>query len=173
MGVYSVLLPDSKILRRVAGFKSVAILGCPVCANSSIAYDKDIPLSRVLLNKNTGETVRAPVAIMEEANRLKTLLESKGTNVRVEVPFMPCVVSVEREQADRELAERCSQVEAVVTLCCAGGTLGIKRRLGKTVKVIPGMRTAGLSLIYAVFDEATGFIYMDKNRSKMIRMFKE
>lgn len=173
MGVYSVLLPDSKILRRVAGFKSVVIAGCVFCANSSIAYDKGIPFSRVLVDENTGRTVQVPVAVMEESKRLKALLESNDIDVRGEVLLVPCVVPPQMQPADLELAEHCTNADAVVTLCCSGGTLGIKTRLGKTVKIIPGMRSVGISLSYTVFDETKEFIYVDKSRSKIIRMLKE
>ena len=93
MGVYSVLLPDSKILGRVAGFKSVVILGCTACANSSIAFDRDVPLARLVVDETTGQTTREPVAVMEEAKRLKALLEKKGINTRVEMLPGPCVLS--------------------------------------------------------------------------------
>jgi len=173
MSVYSVVLSDSKILDRVTGIESVVVVGCAFCANFSIAYDKGIPLSRVLVDENTGRTVRAPVAIMEESNRLKALFESNGINVRGEVLLVPCIVPPEMQPADLELAEHCTDADAVVTLCCSGGTLGIKTRLGKTVKIIPGMRTVGVSLSYTVFDEAKEYVYMDKSRSKIIRMSKE
>lgn len=55
MGAYVVIFSDSKIFKRVAGFKSVVVLGCPGCANISTAYNKDIPLARVLVDKNTGK----------------------------------------------------------------------------------------------------------------------
>lgn len=111
---------------------------------------------------------------MEEANRLKALLESKGINVRVEMwpGDAPCFLSNEREQDYLELADRCADAEAVITLCCVGGTLGVKRYLGKTAKIISGMRTLGLFQVCIILDEAKGFVYVDKNKSKMFRMFK-
>jgi len=47
------------------------------------------------------------------------------------------------------------------------------RRLGKTARIIPGMKTVGSSLSYTVVDEARGLVYMDRERSKMIPMLKE
>ncbi len=173
MGAYVVIFSDSKIFKRVAGFKSVVVLGCPGCANASIAYDKGIPLSRILVDKNTGETVEEPVAVMEEANRLKALLESKGINARVEMwPDGPCALSADSDPAYLELADRCTDAEGVVTLCCVGGTLGVKRYLGKTAKIISGMRTVGVFQLYTILDEAKEFVCIDKDKSRMIRMFK-
>ena len=173
MGAYVVVLSDSKIIDRLAGFKSVVVFGCPGCANFSIAYDNGIPLARIMVDKNTGETVREPVAIMEEANRLKTLLESKGTNVRAEIwPGGPCFQRAEKEPAYLELADPCTDAEAVITLCCVRGTLGIKGRLGKTAKIISGMRTVGVFQACTTIDEEKGFVCIDKSKSKMIHIFK-
>ena len=173
MGVYSVLLPDAKIIGRVADFKSVVIVGCTVCANSSIAFDKDVPLAKLVVDEATGETTREAVAVREEAERLKHVLEENGTNAEVELMPGPCVLSAEREIADAELVGRYADVEAVITLSCAGGTLGVERRFGKTVKTIPGMKTVGSSLSYTVVDGATGLVYMDKSKSRMIRVLRE
>ena len=172
MGVYSVLLPDSKILARVADFRSVVILGCTVCANSSIAFDRDVPLARLVDDEGTGQVIREPVAVVEEAGRLQALLGEKGISTRVEMLPGPCVLSADREVADSELVDRCADVEAVVTLCCAGGALGVERRLGKTARIIPGMKTVGSTLSYTVVDGATGLVYMDRERSKMVRVLR-
>lgn len=176
-----VLVPDSKILEQVAGFKSVVILGCTYCANASIAYEKNVPMSMALVDKNTGRTTWLPIALMGEANRLKNLLESKGINVKVEMWPPLCALTHDRELpsamggrrwADPELADRCAHAEAVVALCCAGGALGVKKRVGKAIKVIPGMRTIGLSQFYFTLDEAKEFVHVDKNKSTIIRTFK-
>jgi len=82
MVVHVVLVPDSKILQEVAGFKSVVILGCTYCANSSIAYEKNVPAYTMSVDKTTGRTTLLPIAMMEETNRLKNLLESKGITVQ-------------------------------------------------------------------------------------------
>ena len=173
MGVYSVLLSDSKILGRVGDSRPVVILGCTVCANSSIAFDRDVPLAKLVVDESTEQAIREPVAVVEEAERLKALLEENGTDARVEMLPGPCVLSAERELADSELVDRCADAEAVVTLCCSGGALGVERRFGKTTRIIPGMKTVGSSLSYTVVDEATGLVYMDQEKSKMIRVLKE
>ena len=110
---------------------------------------------------------------MEEAKRLKALLERKGIDTTVEVLPGPCVLSADRESADSELVDRCADAEAVVTLCCTGGALGMDKRLAKRARTIPGMKTVGSSLSYTVVDEAKGLVYMDRERSKMIRGLKE
>jgi len=174
MVVYSVQLPDSKILSRVAGLKSVVILGCSACANMNIAHDKNLPVSRVVVDKDTEDTLLLPVAIMEEANRLKDLLESNGVLVRIEMWGALCVLPTDNiQQAELDLISRCAEAEAVIVLACPVGAIGVKRRLGRGVKVISSMKTVGLSLDYTVFDETREFIYIDKKKSRIIPMLKE
>lgn len=181
MVVHVVLVPDSKILEEVAGFKSVVILGCAYCASASIAYEKNVPAYMMSVDKSTGRTTLLPIAMMEEANRLKNLLESKGINVKVEVWPPLCALTHDKELptamggrqwADPELANRCADAEAVIALCCVGGMLGVKKRLGKAAKIIRGMKTVGLSQFYFTPDEAKEFVYVDKSKSTIIRTFK-
>lgn len=182
MVVHSVLVPDSKILEEVAGFKSVAIVGCTACANNSIAYEKNLPAYMMSVDKTTGRTTLLPTAMMEETNRLKNFLESKGITVRVEIWPPLCSVTHEegvptsfggRRWADPELANRCADAEAVIALCCVGGMLGVKKRLGKAVKIIRGMKTVGLSQFYFTLDEAKESIHVDKDRSTIILTIKQ
>lgn len=182
MVVHVVLVPDSKILEEVVGFKSVAIVGCTACANSSIAYEKNLPVYMMSVDETTGRTTLLPMAMMEETNRIKNLLESKGITVRVEIWPPLCSQAHDKELptamggrqwADPELANRCADAEAVIALCCDGGMLGIKKRLGKAAKIILGMKTIGLSQFYFTLDEAKQFVHVDKDRSTVIRVFKQ
>jgi hypothetical protein len=171
MSVYSVMLSDEKILRALTSFKSIAILGCTACANASIAYDKDLPVGKLLTDKETGRTRQIPVAIAEEANRLKAILENKGIDVKLELRPILCTLSDATEPDDISLINRCGNAEAVVALCCAGGALGIKKRFGNTVKIIPAMKTVGVYQSYTVRDSAKGLVYIDKKKSTVIRLF--
>lgn len=182
MVVHAVLVSDSKIIEEVAGFKSVAIVGCTACANMSIAYEKNMPAYMMSVDKTTGRTTLLPTAMMEETNRLKNLLESKGINVRVEIWSPLCTLTHDNELptsiggsqwADPELANRCADADAVIALCCVVGMLGMKRRLGKAAKIVRGMKTVGLSQFYFTLDEAKEFVHVDKDRSTVIRRFKE
>jgi hypothetical protein len=183
MVVYAVLVPDSKIIEEVAGFKSVAIVGCTYCANMSIAYEKNIPAYMMSVDKTTGGTTLLPTAMMEETNRLKNLLEGKEINVKVEIWGTPlCTLTHDKELptgigggewADPELANRCADADAVIALCCVAGMLGMKKRLGKAAKIVRGMKTVGFSEFYFTLDEVKKFIHADKHRSTVIRTFEE
>jgi len=168
MGVYSVVLADSEIRDSISGCKSVAILGCPACANSSIAFDRERPVSKRTVDEATGKTINEPIAIKEECQRLQAMLEEEGIAATIELLPGPCVLSDERQLADSELIDRCSKADAVLALCCAGGVAGMHKRLGKKAKTIAGMETMGSSLSYTVVDKDTGLVYMDRKRSKMI-----
>ena len=169
MAVYSIIVPDSKILKGVSGLKSVVIVGCSTCGSDSIAYDKDYPLGRIVVNKDSGKTIYSPIPIVEEANRIKNLIETKEISVRVEMWPALCNLSYEKEKELSEFFNRCNKAEGVITLCCAGGALVLKRSLLKTIKIVPAMKTVGIFQIYKVLDEKTGFVYMDKQRSTTIR----
>ena len=171
MGVYSVILPDEKLLQAVAGFKRIVILGCTICANNSLAYDRDTPLNKILVDKETGRTRLSPVAIVEEADRLKAVLESQVKDISVQVGLGLCNISSDSKPDEPEWVEHCRDAEAVVALCCAGGIGGVKMRLGKTVKIIPGMKTVGVNFTYTVQDRAKGLIYIDKSKSEVMRIF--
>ena len=93
MGITSVMLPDETILNRIDGMKSVAVIGCKGCANSSIAYTRKLPIYRIEVDADTEEITRFPAALPAELDRLKDLIESKGTSVKTEMLLSPCVIA--------------------------------------------------------------------------------
>jgi hypothetical protein len=173
MAVYSVILPDSKILKRVAGLKSIVIVGCKLCANDSLAFDTDYPLGRFVVDKDTGNTTFLPIPIEEEVKRLKNLLESKGMSVGTEtLGYAVCEISYQTESDISELAKLCAGTEAILSVSCVVGTLALKKQLGKALKIVPAMKTVGVFQICKVLDEAKEFLYLDKKQSTTIR-FRE
>lgn len=177
MVTHTVMRSDSKILEEVEGLKSVAIVGCPYCASFSIAYEKDVPVQKLTIDEKTGRPTKLPVAMMNEANRLKAILESRGVGVCVELWPPLCCMTLDNELqaggpqwADPELANRCVGAEAVIALCCSGGVIGLKMRLGDGSKVIPGMKTVGISLLYFSLDRDSNLVHIDMEKSTIIRM---
>jgi hypothetical protein len=169
MGVYSTMRTDAAIMRDIAGLKSVVILGCSSCANTSIAYDKELPVNRIVIDNSTGRTKTTPVAIVEEENRLKALLESEGIKTGCEVFSAPCVLSDDIARDQAELLNRCDKAEAIITLFCPSGILGLKKLLHENIKIVPGMKTRGLWQRYTITDRETGLMYIDKSRFTIIR----
>ena len=173
MGVYSVMLPDSKIMKGVASCKSVVIVGCGACASDSLAYDNDYPLCKLEVDSETGQAREIPVPVAEEMKRIKQLLESQGISVSTEVYFGLCLLSYDKEGEMAELLKRCSGADAVITLSCPGGTLGLKRGLKGDAKIVPAMKTVGVFQIRRVLDESKQFVVMDKSQSKTIPILKQ
>jgi hypothetical protein len=59
-------------------------------------------------------------------------------------------------------------MDAVLALCCSVGTLGLKRRLGDSMRVVPGMKTLGFSQFSFIFDESKELVYADRENSTII-----
>jgi hypothetical protein len=173
MGVDTVLLPDSTLLKAVNGLKSVVILGCFGCANESLAFDTDQPSAKIEVNRDTGERKELPLLILEESNRLKRLFESNGISTVVEIPLFPlCYLTDETEKALLELSSLFLEAEAIVALYCPAGIMALKKCLPKPVKIVPAMKTLGILQMRKVHDESKGLVYLDKKKSTKILMFK-
>lgn len=178
MPTHVVMRPDSSILGETQGIQSLVIVGCPYCANFSMAYEKDEPVQKLIVDEKTGGSTKLPLAIMNESNRLKGIFEGRGVGVKVEMWPPLCTKTPDSEiqmggpqWTDPELVNRCSGAEAIVALCCAGGVIGLKERFGKSFKVVPGMKTEGISLMHFSLDKATNLVHIDRVKSKVIRNF--
>ena len=178
MGVFVSLIPDSNIIKSAEDFSSVAIVGCSGCAIFSIAYEKDQPLPQITSDETTGKPKRLPYALLEQTRHLKKLLEDKEVNVITEILMGPCRATDDGELkelygnpdwADPGFNERCAEAEAFITLCCSGGVFGLKQRLGKDIRIVPGMRNAGTWQSFLTLDEEKKFILIDKDRSTVIQ----
>lgn len=171
MGRYSVVEPDQKIIDQLTGSRSALIVGCNHCANISIGYDKDTPIFQIATDIKTGNKSAKPVAVVEEAKRLKKLLESHGVKAGIEVFPLICA-AVESDDAEvlvpmgfpPSLKDR--DVDTVLALTCSSeGLTGVKRIVRDGVKVIPGMRTVGGHEPILGFDAASGNVYVDRYKS--------
>jgi hypothetical protein len=171
MGVYSNMLSDEILLKAVEDFKRIIIVGCGGCANDSLAHDKNIPQRMIFLDQLGVKP--APDAVTEEANRLKGIFKSKIKDVGVAFGAAMCSLCVDEKTDELEWVKACRDVEAVIVLSCSAGVIGVKTRLGKTAKVIPGMKTVGLHFsYYKVFDVEKGLFCVDKEKSAFIRFSK-
>ena len=74
MTSYCELVSDEYLLQQVGESKSIAIFGCPYCANQSIALSKGMS---VIGKTSLGGIKYTPYAVAQEANRIKELFESK------------------------------------------------------------------------------------------------
>jgi hypothetical protein len=177
MGVFARLIPDSKVIKDAEDYTSIAIAGCSACANVSMAYVKDQPISRITIDETTGKPKRSPYALHEQIGHLKKLLEEKGVNVTTETIMGMCVDNDDSEYAKlfeapswtASFKERCANVEAFITLCCSSGVFCLKQRFGKDTKIIPGMRDAGTFQVLSMLDEKKEFVLIDREKSTVIQ----
>jgi hypothetical protein len=168
MGSFSKLADDSYLLREVADAKSVLIIGCPHCANQSIAYAKDMS---VIGKSRLGGLMYKPLAITQEANRIKELFATKGiaANIKIfkKIDSPPCWL---HEKERRMIAKACENADAAVTLCCSTGREGIKTVLPESFKVIPAMATVGAITAYLYIENGNDIL--DKTKTKVVH-FKD
>jgi hypothetical protein len=172
--IFSKLLNETTLLERVQGHRSLIFMGCRSCANYSAAYEKNLPLYEKTIDPATEEVNYVPYAIVEEANQLGKFFERHGYETNFELIRPPCTSSNDirvpeklggGEYASPDFAERYAKYDAVISLCCASGTVGLRKRLGKTIQVIPGRDTIGMGHIVYKFDDAQKYIYVDQQAS--------
>ncbi len=168
MGSYSEIASDEFLLKEIGESKSVTIIGCPYCANQSIAYSKDID---VIGESTLGGLRSKAYVITEEANRIRELLESKGKAANVKIFGFPHWGLCWQNAKDRNaIAKACTNSDAAIALSCLAGCEGIRSALSNAFKVVPGMFTVGTISAYLSVEK--GKIVLDKNKSKIVR-FKE
>ena len=164
MGSFSSLTEDSYLLNEVANAKSVCIIGCPHCANQSLAYAKNLA---VIGKSSFGGLIYKPYAVTQEAQRLKELFAAKGIASSVKIfkktESPPCWLHQKERSA---VAKACEKADAAVTLCCNSGRRGIKAALPSTFKVIPALTTVGSITSY--LDFKNGNDVMDKAKTQVV-----
>lgn len=168
MGSFSELASDEFLLQQVGDAKSVTIIGCPYCANQSVAYSKDISV----IGESSFGGLRSKVyPIAEEANRIKEMLESKGKTASVKLFGFPHWGLCWQNAKDRNaVAKACAGSDAAIALSCFAGSEGIQSALPESFKVIPGMATVGTISSYLTV--VKGKVILDKSKTKVHR-FKE
>ena len=178
--IYAELLPDSTIMKIVESYGSMTLVVCPVCSNTSVGYQKNLPAFKRAVDETTGEITFVRSAITGEAYRIKKLLDEKDKDVKVEMYGAPCAMAMDKElprnlnggDADIKLFEQCADTDVVLALCCSVGVLGLKRRLGGSTRIVPGMKTRGFSQFSLKFDETKEFVYVDRENSTVISSFQ-
>jgi hypothetical protein len=169
MAVYSIVLPDSTILKRVAGLKSVIIVGCGACLNDSLSFSTERPLARVISDRVTSPADFMPLLVDEELKRIKKLLENNGLSAEVECMAPLCEISFMTEPFISELAKRSAEAEAIISLSCSVGTLALIKQLGKVFRIKAATKTLGVFQPSKFLDESKEFVFLDKSKSTIIK----
>jgi len=178
MTIYSSMIPDSNIVTSLKGMKSTLIVGCTSCANFSIAYDKNLPVYKVITDEKTGNRSLSPNAVLAEAERIRDLLKMNGNSAEIELNDAWCMTTKDNELraltgnqgwTDPGLKNRVRAHDSVLVLSCHDGVRGVKGRLGDLVKVFPGMVVKGTQLVTLQLDSQGGNIVLDREKSSVIR----
>ncbi len=178
--IYAELLSDLTIMKNVESYDSMTLVVCPICANTSVGYQKNLPVFKKSVDKATGEITFIRSAITGEAHRIKELLDENEKDVKVEMYGAPCAMAMNKElprnlnggDADIKLVEQCADTDVVLALCCSVGVLGLKRRLGGSTRIVPGMKTSGFSQFSFKFDETKELVYVDRESSTVLSSFQ-
>jgi hypothetical protein len=166
MVVYSELVSKEAILQGVGDAKKVIIIGCPHCANVCIAYAKNVPFAKSRGGAVLGMITSKPIALIQEANSIKELLERKGITTKVKILSKlspPCGMT---EKGHQKIDEMCKDSDCVVALSCISGCLGMKSALPITCKIFPAMNTVGWLGTYRKIEK--GNYIIDKQKSRVI-----
>jgi hypothetical protein len=155
------MVPDNVIKRALNGYNRIVILGCEGCANDSLAYTQKRS-QKARFDEHMKQNMPAPDAILEEANRLKTILHYKANDIHITTGSGLCSNSTSN---NCDWIKICDNAEVVLALSCMAGILGIKASLGKSVKVIPGMKTVGVLYSHRKYDPENGLLHLDMVKS--------
>ena len=176
MVTHSLLIPYSTVIKSVEEAKKVMIVGCAVCANNSIAYEKDQPVYEFI--KDGENETPVPFSMMKEIDTYRGLLEEKGVQVDSEIIEALCYVSSDEgllekfgypSYGSKEFVERSLESDAVIVLGCNSALQGMIERLGDVVKVVPAMKAVGISQYRFNLDDSGRYVMTDKERSSILK----
>ena len=176
MPVYSIPIPESSVLKALEEASKVMIIGCGFCDNWSLAYNLEQPITEM---KTEGErTITVPYSLSLELNKWKKRLEEKGKDCEIEITPQLCVYSedpviLERSNllklSGKDFVDKCKGSDAVLCFGCSAAFVGLKRRLGNDMMIIPGMKTVGTIQFQTYMDESGKFIMMNNEGSTIIK----
>ena len=159
--IYSELRPDTALLNDLKEEKSVFLLGCPACANTSLYVQKADEDSDMLRLTPTGFKA---VSMIGELKRLTNLLNDKCINVDSWVGKYPTItLCLLDEHSRKNILKKCRDFNTIITLCCDAGTKSVERILrGK--RVFAGMNAKGLAIAPLKSKLRFAKLYVDKSK---------
>jgi len=135
MPIYCEPISDEKIIKGLDGSKNVLVIGCGTCANVSYnIYDggKE-PFANIM---------KKPLAILQEGNRLKSMLIEKGFNVDTVISQGLCV----QRKKTKKISQKINQFDALLILSCKGG-IDTFSDFSESKKIVAGMQLKGFKSV--------------------------
>ncbi len=165
--VYCEARAENSVVQDLGNVRSVLIVGCAGCANTSVYLQNSPDGSAMMTLTPTGFH---PVPMQNAVDSLQRRLADKGWRVASWLGKYPTgLLCVLDKRCRSKIIKRCEGYDAVITLCCDGGTRSMKNILnGK--RVIPAMEATGL--ITAVMKSNLIFTKMsiDKDSVDIVRL---
>lgn len=137
MAVFSEILTDSEIMSIIElhNAHKIFIACCSGCTNESLAYTNRVPIFKSPEGKNLKDALirgeEVPYASLKEAQRLKTLLETRG--YLVELAFSRsgeifCIRGAGEEFSFKRIISTFSP-DMILSLSCPAGVFGLQEEL--------------------------------------------
>jgi len=131
---------DQDVVSEVAGLRSALIVPCNLCPAVTVATRENKPFMRFL---------RSPVksAPFEKyLNTLQSRLSEKGVSTKVfrSTLYHQWFMCMWTSRRRKKLEKQAKNYDAVIVLGCASATETVRHLVPADVKVVEGMKTAGI-----------------------------
>lgn len=154
---YIEILKEEEILKLLGNHKRILIIGCVKCTNYSCAYQNNI----ACFIKNGKDFI--PYAVLEEIKRVKKILVQNGKIVFYEIEDS---CELDDDKLLKHSINR-TEINAILSLTCPAGTIGIMKTVGASVPIIEGVQNIGL--IQPFTEKKEDGIYINKKKSTIIK----
>jgi hypothetical protein len=138
VSVYSEPVETEEVVEKLEGAGSVLILGCPYCASLSLAYINDVPFYKPT------RRITWSYGGLHHARLLADVLGGEGKKVEIAgLGFIGTPYCIPGPILKTWLRWRSRGYDAVLVLSCTAGLVGVSRALGRSSKIVHGMRSLG------------------------------
>lgn len=163
--IYCESLSDAELSEAVKDRKRLILVGCPGCANTSLYLRNAAHGSAMMTLSPVG--LKA-VSMLEEMDRLAQLFSRQGKKATAWMSTYPLgILCVPDIRFRNKISRHCQGYDAVITLCCDGGTKTVGKIMNGTT-VIPAMKAKGI--VTAVMKNNMLFtkFYVDRNSADIV-----
>jgi len=164
--VYCEERPENEVVQDLGGAKSIIMVGCAGCANTSV-YLQNAPTGSPMMTLTP--TGFHPVAMKDAMDRLECLLSGKGVRVASYLGKYPTgLLCVPDKRGRSKIISRCQGYDTIITLCCDGGTRSMEKIL-KGRNIVPAMKARGLITALMKSNLIFTKIFIDKNSVDIVK----
>jgi hypothetical protein len=164
--IYCESYPDAEIVKDLEGTKSVILVGCPGCANSSL-YLRNAPAGSAMMTLSPAGFNAVPM--QNEIDRLKRLLSGKGLKVGSLLGKYPTgVLCIPDKRCRDKIIKNCREYDTIITFSCDGGIKSVSKIM-KGKKIIRGMKAVGIMSAFMRTDRLFTKLSIDKDSVEIVK----